>query len=141
VTHVHCCDEVDPSTVCPDPNAHEAEARAGAARTEAMSLGADIDIRHALWVLHPHDGKYGDDGEMQCRGIDFLRGDLHDLAEHSIVSWRESHFGRASAEPVGRPDFRVHPRCAGSCQRRAGAERNGGSPRRSRRVTSERVDK
>jgi hypothetical protein len=24
MSHIHCCDEVDPSTVCPDPSAHEA---------------------------------------------------------------------------------------------------------------------
>jgi hypothetical protein len=23
MSHVHCCDEVDPATVCPDPTAHE----------------------------------------------------------------------------------------------------------------------
>jgi regulator of replication initiation timing len=36
-------------------------------------------VRHFLWCLHPAIGKYADDGEMQCRGLDYRRQPLVEL--------------------------------------------------------------
>ena len=41
-------------------------------------------IRQWLWTDCRHDGKYGDDGEMQCRGVDFLRDPLLRVIAHVI---------------------------------------------------------
>ena len=39
-------------------------------------------IRMALWLACPHPMKYGDDGEMQCHGADFLRDTTDSLIQH-----------------------------------------------------------
>lgn len=56
-----------------------------AARARALGwLEVSIEettLRRLLWQMHPCDGKYGDDGEMQCPcGIDFRR-DTVDVIE------------------------------------------------------------
>ena len=42
------------------------------------------DIRLWLWNGCTHDGKYGDDGELQCRGADFRRDPIPTLIAHIV---------------------------------------------------------
>lgn len=52
----------------------------------------DHQIRYRLWCLCPHHGKYGDDGEMQCQGVqpwDFRRAPLLELVDHVAVALQE----------------------------------------------------
>lgn len=67
----------------------EAESALDAARTEATrhveARGTlEQKYRAHLWVNHgcPFGALYGDDGEMQCHGIDFKRMPLEDLERH-----------------------------------------------------------
>jgi hypothetical protein len=48
--------------------------------TDTFDLEADY--RRVLWESCPHPAKYGDDGEMQCAGADFVRDELTALREH-----------------------------------------------------------
>lgn len=48
-----------------------------------------IEVRRWLWDLCPHEGKYGDDGEMQCRARDFLRDQPYQLMRHLRLAWEE----------------------------------------------------
>jgi len=47
-------------------------------------LQENLQWREFAWLSCPHDimGKYGDDGEMQCRGADFRRDKIEELSEH-----------------------------------------------------------
>lgn len=45
--------------------------------------------RLALWQACPHQGKYGDDGEMQCHALDFKRGSIERLAAHTQIALSE----------------------------------------------------
>lgn len=53
---------------------------------------AERRVRTVLWQNHPHQGKYGDDDEMQCVGcalwgvVDYLRDDLGLVAGAAILS-------------------------------------------------------
>jgi hypothetical protein len=38
-------------------------------------------LRQCLWHLHPATLKYGDDGEMQCMGLDYKRQDIDVLIQ------------------------------------------------------------
>jgi len=54
-----------------------------------MSNLSDLEIecinwRHFAWVICPHEGKYGDDGEMQCHGTDFKQENFTQLSQHVI---------------------------------------------------------
>ena len=60
-------------------------------------LADDRAFRLALFFMCPHDMKYGDDGEMQCRGADLKRLPVEDVVQHvvgALREWRE----RAEAE-------------------------------------------
>jgi hypothetical protein len=59
----------------------EAEARAA---SQERPQPSDDEIRQWLWTDCPHEGKYGDDGELQCRGVDFRRDPLLSLIAHVI---------------------------------------------------------
>jgi len=59
----------------------EAEARAA---SQERPQPPDDEIRQWLWTDCPHEGKYGDDGELQCRGVDFRRDPLLSLIAHVI---------------------------------------------------------
>jgi hypothetical protein len=49
--------------------------------------------RWLLWEICPHEGKYGDDGQMQCNftsgPTDFLRDELWRLQQHVQDAWEE----------------------------------------------------
>ncbi len=47
-----------------------------------MQPDLELRIRQLLWLLHGHQGLYGDDGEMQCAtcGLDYKREDLERIA-------------------------------------------------------------
>ena len=55
---------------CGHPDSHYAFCTHG-----SYLWGYEEGQRVALWTVCPHVGKYGDDGEMQCRGEDFKRND------------------------------------------------------------------
>lgn len=54
-----------------------------------------VALRKVLFYIHPCEGKYGDDGEMQCAacGIDFKRSPIHVLEYRLGVLYREQLVG------------------------------------------------
>jgi hypothetical protein len=67
-----------------------------ATRAAELTLDVERPWREALWSMCPHDGKYGDDGEMQCRGYDFLRADRWSLVDHVRAAIIEKRSGAES---------------------------------------------
>lgn len=55
----------------------------------ARLVAIEEKYRTLLWTscAHPMHAKYGDDGERQCTGADFKRGDLADLEAHHADAW------------------------------------------------------
>jgi len=51
---------------------------------DKLRLQYDDAWRYAAWNVCPHQGKYGDDGEMQCHGADFRRQSPVDLLAHLV---------------------------------------------------------
>lgn len=48
------------------------------------------ELREWLWLNHGHtSGLYGDDGEMQCHGVDFKRMDIKDIIRCSFIALTE----------------------------------------------------
>ena len=63
-------------------------------------LADDRAFRLALFFMCPHDMKYGDDGEMQCRGADLKRLPVEDVAQHvvgALREWREKDWAERDA--------------------------------------------
>jgi hypothetical protein len=58
------------------------------AATRAV-LADDRAFRLALFFVCPHSQKYGDDGEMQCRGADLKRLPAEEVAQHVVAALRE----------------------------------------------------
>ena len=48
----------------------------------------NVALRFGLWAMCPHDMKYGDDGEQQCRGMDFKHRSTEDILQHVVESLR-----------------------------------------------------
>jgi hypothetical protein len=61
---------------------HLSERAINADHQLAEAREREARLRYIAWDACPHDGKYGDDGEMQCRGADFLRWEPSLLQEH-----------------------------------------------------------
>lgn len=55
-----------------------------------MATSGEIDrvneerrqLRRLLWLNHGHDYMYGDDGQMQCGGLDFKTATAEEIEEH-----------------------------------------------------------
>lgn len=46
----------------------------------SVLISENSRLRRLLWLAHgPGDGGYGDDGEMQWRGVDFKRGTVDQI--------------------------------------------------------------
>lgn len=70
----------------------------------AVREAIDDDMhRWFLWEACTHEGKYGDDGEMQCRGTDFKRAQLWELQQHveSAVAEKNKDLTDLRAENIG----------------------------------------
>jgi hypothetical protein len=54
---------------------------------ELPDSGNENKLREILWATHPCQGKYGDDGELQCGacGIDFKRMSPNKIEEIIII--------------------------------------------------------
>ena len=59
-------------------------------------------LRRLLWLAHNDGTAYGDDGEMQLRGVDFKR-DSVDRIEEAITQWGRERVAVAWHEQAGSP--------------------------------------
>lgn len=50
--------------------------------------GLAAEYRKNLWDVDPHEGKYGDDGQRQCGGVDFLTAPMAVVGRHLVASAR-----------------------------------------------------
>ena len=54
-------------------------------KSQTLAVDKEQEIREYLWMNYPVEYKYGDDGEMQCAGIDFKRTPLLELIKLCAV--------------------------------------------------------
>jgi hypothetical protein len=81
-----CCGKVESECVCNTiKEKHESEYEK-----------ENEKLRNLLWATHPCEGKYGDDGEMQCNNlncmIDFKRDSVDDIQNKLIRKSLLSHY-------------------------------------------------
>lgn len=62
----------------------------------------NLTLRRLLWAAHPSEIKYGDDGELQSDGIDFLRMPAQEIELRILERSRRKllEFNRKVAEIV-----------------------------------------
>lgn len=82
--------------------------------SEMKSIAAALEgERTFLWEICPHDGKYGDDGEMQCRSVDFKRQEIYDCRQHVLVALQE-YIAKLRSDAYGESAAPICECCNGS---------------------------